>query len=205
MAGWAVEHRIVILAGLIERDGDHVHNSHVICYPDGRREVQRKHILTPGELAAGLTVGPVQRQLITLKGVRCALVICADGGSAAIAADCQIQKVQLRFCPTAGGGPRSDIMSESELATSAGLARYAAERNKVFQPLAIMPLDALWPSAWASANALGHDGVTEQGWHRGHCMITDRHGIIRAQLPGTCILEQQQDLMAHARLNFPAE
>lgn len=40
--------------------------------------------------------------------------------------------------------------------------------------------------------------------HMGHCMIVDNRGVMRTQLPGTPVLEHQQDLMTHAVLQFPA-
>ncbi|MGD0089680.1 MAG: carbon-nitrogen hydrolase family protein [Planctomycetota bacterium] len=200
---WARKHGIVILAGFLERDGRAIYNSHVAAFPDGRRVVQRKHAVTPIELQAGLSGGPPERTVLAIGGVRCALIICADSGSTEIADDCRRQGVALRLAPTAGGGTRAEMLTESELDSEDGRARYAEDRKKVFRAEAVHPPEPQWPTAFASANALGYDGATDRGWHRGHCMIVDRHGIVRAQIPGTCVIEHQHDQMVHARLVFP--
>jgi len=36
----------------------------------------------------------------------------------------------------------------------------------------------------------------------GHCIIMDNDGTLRAQIPGTLIIEHQQDQMVHANLTF---
>jgi hypothetical protein len=55
-------------------------------------------------------------------------------------------------------------------------------------------------SGFASANALGPVG--NQTCHQGHYMIVDNQRVMRAQIPGTIVLEHMQDQMVHARLEF---
>lgn len=72
--------------------------------------------------------------------------------------------------------------------------------REVFKPDALVNLKKDGGIGFASANALGPVG--RETCHMGHCMIVDNQGVMRAQIPGTPILEHQQDRMVHARLNF---
>jgi predicted amidohydrolase len=200
---WAREFEIVICPGFIEKNGDARHNSHAAFFPDGRRIVQRKNYLTETEVATNLVAGPVERNVFEVNGVRCAFIICADSGIEAVWEDTARQGVQLRLCPTAGGGLRGEMMTEAELSTPEGLKRYEEGRRCVFTPQAVLPSERPGVSpAFASANALGYNGVTERGWNRGHCLIVDRFGVLRAQIVGTPVLEHQQAALAWARLEF---
>ena len=74
LIGIAAEHRVVVMAGLVERDGDRLYNTYVAVDPSGMLAKHRKlhpfinpH-LTPGE---GYTV-------FDLNGVRVGLLICYD-------------------------------------------------------------------------------------------------------------------------------
>ena len=55
-------------------------------------------------------------------------------------------------------------------------------------------------TGFTSANALGPVG--RQTCHQGHCMIVDHQRVMRAQIPGTIVLEHMEDQMIHARLQF---
>ena len=46
----AAQYKLTILAGFFERDGEHYYNSVLVARPDGTRDVQRKHVLTGGEM-----------------------------------------------------------------------------------------------------------------------------------------------------------
>ena len=197
LLSWAREYSMAILAGMLSRDGDEDFNTHVVAYPDGTLRAQHKHGLTEVEREAGISPGPRERTVFEINGVRCAILVCADTGIDGIRDDLAAAGVELRFIPTAGGGGLSDMLHESDLATEAGRAAYAEDRTKVFKPGAFDD-DAY--TAYASANALGFDG--RDACHRGHCLIVDRHKVIRAQIPGTNVLEHQRDQMAHAVLSF---
>ena len=203
----AREYGIVVGAGFWERDDEALHNTHAAFFPDGRRVFQRKHRLSEAELNAGVRPGPAARRVFEVDGARCAFLICADSASDAVWEDTVRQRVALRLHPTAGGGRRDEMMTADELAAPEGPARYEQARRCVFDVRATMPPpDA--PAArgatraFASANALGHDGVTDDGWHRGHCLIVDGGGVVRAQLPGTPVLEHQEAALAWAGLAF---
>lgn len=197
----AKEFNLSILAGFLQREGDCVYNSHLVARPDGRLESQAKCNLTPKELAAGLTAGPRKRREFEFSGIKTAILICADSGIEGISTELADNGVEFCFLPTAGGGSLDQMLKESALSTPDGQAQYAKDRECVFESAAIVRDRKLFQCGFASANALGFDG--RSACHRGHCMIVDGNSVLRAQIPGTNVLEHQQDQMAHAVLSFP--
>ncbi len=196
----AHRHRVTVLIGFFERNGEAVHNSMLIAHPDGTCRTARKHVLTPGELAAGLTPGAREREIVEINGVRCAIIICADGGIDGLHEDLRAQRVDYRLCPTGGGGKIGDMLHAADLPTAEGRTRYVENRPRVFNTSAILDEKECPFTGFASANALGPVG--RQTCHQGHCMIVDNQRVMRAQIPGTIVLEHMQDQMIHALLHF---
>jgi predicted amidohydrolase len=196
----AQRYRIAILIGFFERKGDALHNSMLVTRSDGACEVARKFALTPVELAARLTPGPRERLVVEFNGVRCAIIICADGGIDGLHEDLRAQGVDYRLCPTGGGGKIDEMLHASDLLTKAGRARYSETRPRVFKVEAILDEKECPYTGFTSANALGPIG--RKTCHQGHCMIVDNQRVMRAQIPGTIVLEHMQDQMIHAQLNF---
>lgn len=196
----ARRHRITVLMGFLESDAGAVHNSMLISSPDGTARAARKHVLTPAELAAGLTPGPRQRDIVEINGVRAAVIICADGGIDGLHEDLRLQGVDYRLCPTGGGGNISDMLHAADLESAEGRSRYSGNRPRVFKTEAILDETECPFTGFASANALGPVG--RQTCHQGHCMIVDNQRVLRAQIPGTIVLEHMQDQMVHALLSF---
>lgn len=192
---------LVVMVGFFEVDEGQFHNSCLVAWPDGRREVERKYNLTPTELAAGLTPGARERKPFVVNGVKCAIVICSDADIDGLYPMLRERDFDYRLCPTAGGGALADMLHESDLDTPEGRAVYRRERARVFNPDAILDLSENHGLGFASANALGPVG--KRTCHMGHCMIVDNRGVLRAQIPGTPVLEHQQDAMAHAVVDFP--
>ncbi len=201
---WACEWNMIILAGFLERDGAQVYNSQVVAWPDGALGVQRKHMLTPGEEAGGLTSGPYERTPFDFHGVRCAVVICADTGIPHIDDVLRAQGIEYRFQPTAGGGTLHGkpipYLPETALNTPEGRAVYEEYRKHVYLPEAVLSEELCPSTGFTAANAMGFDGNTVT--HMGHCMIVDNHRVMRAQIPGTNIVEHLQEQMIHAVLTF---
>lgn len=196
----ALRRRITVLIGFFERNGDLVHNSMLIACPDGACRTARKHVLTAGERAAGLTPGARERDIVEINGVRCAVIICADGGMDGLHEDLRGQGVDYRLCPTGGGGKIGDMLHSADLLTAEGRARYVENRPRVFNTAAILDEKDCPYSGFTSANALGPVG--RRTCHQGHCMIVDNQRVMRAQIPGTIVLEHMQDQMIHALLGF---
>jgi len=197
LQGWADQYQMTLLAGMWERDGETIYNSHLIVSPGAPVRTQRICLITGMEIAGGIASGPRERTLFSFHDISCALLICADTGLEGIYEELIGQGVEYVFIPTAGGGTRDEFLTEAELATVDGKAKYLVNLPRVFKTDGIV-LETRLP--FASANALGDDGRSLI--HQGHCMILDRHFVLRAQIPGTNVLEHQQDQLAQARLLF---
>jgi predicted amidohydrolase len=197
---FAKQHQISVLIGFFENDAGSIFNSMLIARPDGSLRAARKHVLTASELFAEITPGHREREVFEINGVRCALIICADGGIEGLSEDLQRQGVDYRLCPTGGGGKVADMLRTHELQSSEGRSRYENNRPRVFNITPILSENDCPFSGFASANALGPVG--NQTCHQGHCMIVDNQRVMRAQIPGTIVLEHMQDQMVHARLDF---
>jgi predicted amidohydrolase len=200
----AVRHRIAIAAGFLERTAAGIHNSHLIAFPDGTFAVRRKTELTETERKAGLVPGDGSFAPVAINRIPCAMIICADGGHAGLAAKLRANGVRYRLCPTAGGdnidGVKEAPMSPEELTTPSGRQRYERLRGKVFDASHIQALPADHVCGFASANALGDDGNGTH--HFGHCMITGNDGVLLAQIPGNPVSAFKFDQMAHAVVSF---
>ena len=196
----ARKYNLAILIGFLERDGDKIYNSQLVARPSGSRAVERKHVLTGGELRARLSAGSKERTVFTFNGIRTAIIICADGGIKHLDSMLRKQGVEYRFCPTGGGGKMKEMLHERDLLTVRGRRLYEKNRPRVFKTEAILSRkDCHGP--FTAANALGPVG--RRTCHQGHCMIVDVNRVMRAQIPGTIVLEHQQDQMIHALLRFP--
>lgn len=201
----ARQYQMTIVAGFWERAPEGCYNSVAIAQPAGPLLVQRKLLVGAKEKSVGLLPGPVTRSFYQVNGVRLASIICADTASAEIKAEVVKGQVDLRCVSTAGGdmieGVKITGLAEAELATPKG--RMVAEyyRKFVCKNELFMGTGERQTPAFASANALGHDGG--QVTNLGHCMIVDRFGTVRAQIPGTIVTEHQQDQMVHQVLTWP--
>jgi predicted amidohydrolase len=203
LSQWAQANNITVLAGFIEKDGDAYHNAHAICLPDGTMRLQRKHNMTPIELNGGLSAGPLERTIFEINGVKCAILICADSGSDGIYDYIVERGVDYRFHPTAGGDHINNkpipYIHETELVDPEKRALAAEYRGYVYLKDAFVD-ESRRPLGFCAANAMGFDG--KKMHHMGHCIIADAYGTLRAQLPGTLIIEHQQDQMVHTVVTF---
>jgi len=200
VSAWAAQYHMVILAGMLERDGEAIYNAQLIAYPDGRMARARKHYLTAIEIEGGLAVGERKRLLYDIHGVTCAVLICADNGIEGIHAELIAQGAEYCFMPTAGGGKREEYIHLADLDAPDGRANYTEDRQRVFKTDAILSAEESQFPGWAAANALGDDGRNMV--HHGHCMIVDTQRVMRAQIPGTNVVEHFLDQMVHAVVYF---
>jgi len=201
LSEWAKKYDMTIMAGMLERDGKGLYNTHVIARPGKPLISQQKHILTPGEKQAGLLPGKQERNVFSINAVKCAVVICADHGIKNLHKMLEKQGVEYCFFPTAGGGKLEDYLREADLSRSSARNKYIKNRPRVCVSAAFMPKTSKIKCGFAAANAMGYDG--KDRCHQGHCSIVDNNHVVRAQIPGTIILEHHQDQMAHAVINFP--
>ncbi|MDA0323054.1 MAG: carbon-nitrogen hydrolase family protein [Verrucomicrobia bacterium] len=195
----AAELNITVMAGFLERDDKSFYNSVLVAFPSGKTLVERKHCLSAIEANAGFSPGTPERIPIEINGVRCAILICADVAIKGLAEAISAQGIDYQFISTGGGGKLSDMIHARDLGDPPVAARYAESRANVFITEAIL-FDSRHTTGFAAANALGPVG--RQTCHQGHCMIVDKHLVMRAQAAGTIVLEHQQDQMVHAVLDF---
>ena len=196
----AARRGIIVMAGIAELDRGALYNTHLIAFPDGRMIAQRKHNLTDIEKAAGMTPGERRRQVFEINGVRCALMICADNGIDGLPDDLRRDGVELRFLPCGAGGDAAKMLHAADMDSPAARAAYAENRTHVCMPGPFDESFAKWGSAFVSCNAVGPMGANT--CHQGHCMIVDRHGILRAQCTGTNVREFMHEQLINAVLEF---
>jgi len=127
VATMARTHGLVIVAGLHEKRGDKLHNTVVVFFPDGRREVQRKHnIMEPEKKIAAIAPAARGRRTFDVDGFRCAILICSDDGIPGIYDELAAARCDVVLLPTAGGRQRSHRISPTRIggsATAAGIPR----------------------------------------------------------------------------------
>ncbi len=196
----ARRHGVTLLVGMFERDGDAFYNTHAVIAPEGLLGVQRKHCLTAGEIRAGIAPGPRERTVFTFNGVRTAILICADTGIENRYDMLRAQNIRYTFIPTGGGGKVQDYLHEADLATEEGLKKHVANRSRVFNTDAVLTEVREHGLGWTACNAMGRAGANT--CHQGHSMIVDNSGLMRAQMPGTIVIEHQEDTLIHATLTF---
>ena len=196
----AKEQGITLLVGFFEKEGDLFYNSDLVAHADGRVGVQRKYNLTPTEKSAGLTPGPLQREIFTFKGIRTIINICSDKDIVELPADVKPEDIKLCFSPCAGGGTIDEMMAARTLQAEEGRGKYSKNRPRVFLPKPFNEPSSLPHAGLIAVNALGPAG--KETYHQGHGIIIDPHQVIRAQIPGTIVLEHQQDQMAHCVIDF---
>jgi predicted amidohydrolase len=200
VAAIARKYGLAVLVGFFERAAEGFYNSQFVARPDGDCAVQRKNVLNDIERNAGLVPGPAERTVFEFNGVRTAIIICADCAIDNLHERLKAQSVDYRLCPTGGGGKMEEMLHEAELLTPEGRKKYEENRPRVFKPEAILSEKDCPYVGFTSANALGPVG--KNTCHQGHCMIVDNQRVMRAQIPGTIVLEHQQDQMIHAVLDF---
>ena len=196
----AARYNVNLLVGMFEREGDSFYNTHVAVAPAGLLGAQRKHCLAPVDADAGISAGQRARTVFTFNGVRCAILICAD---TAIRDRYQLMRehdVHYTFIPTGGGGKIGDYIREADLANEAELAKHTANLPRVFNTDAVNAEARRHGQGFTACNAMGRVGANT--CHQGHAMIVDNSGLMRAQHPGTIVLDHQHDTLIHARLAF---
>jgi len=196
----AQKENISLLVGFFEKEGDRFYNSQLVAYADGRVAVQRKYNLTPTELSAGLTPGPHQRQIFTFKGIQTIINICSDKDIVELPKGVNPKDIRYQFAPCAGGGTMGEMLTARELKTPEGRKRFTENKPRVFLPNPFHEPSCLPHAGLAATNALGPVG--KETCHQGHGLIIDTDQVIRAQTPGTIVLEHQQDQMIHAVIDF---
>jgi predicted amidohydrolase len=188
VADMARKHSTAIVAGLHEKLGTQLHNTAVAFLPDGRRVVQRKHlIMAPEQKAAPIVAAARQRTIFDVAGFRCAILICSDDGIPGIYQELAQAPCDVILLPTAGAGSVSLGFHQAELVD--------AERRRKYLDLAVPCVSREGVErclqrnlAVVACNQCGWDETTGY-FHPGGSSIVDRTGEVTAVIPPRFVFE----------------
>ncbi len=210
----ARETGVVVTAGFAEAAAGKKHLAHYVVFPDGRFEVQRKHRVTlaerPLDPAVPLSGHPdgapdpadpgqpheLHFNIIEIRGVRCAITICADGGIEGLHELLAAQGVELQLQPAGAGGRREDRVVTQDLYTEEGRQKYLKWLELVFFPGKSVLACIQYRKALAAVNQCGFDG--HRFYHLGHGMIITPMGEVPALVHGLPNLDRQRPMYTHA-------
>ena len=209
----ARETGVAIGAGFVEQRGEKRHLSHYVVFPDGHYVVQGKHCITNSEtplqsissqqspFAFDGTGQPerVEIEVFEVAGVRCAIAICADLGIENLSAMLQQRGVQLLLLPAGAGGKREDRVTNADLQSDEGRARYTELLSTVFFTGDASADCLKHRRAMAAVNLCGYDG--QRHYHMGHGSIINAMGEVVGFFPGQPNLDRQRPLYTHAAID----
>jgi predicted amidohydrolase len=205
---------VVVCAGFVEAAAGKRHLSHYVIYPDGKFLVQRKHCVTlmerPLDPSVPLTGHPegaadpadpgqpteIHFNYFDVKGVRCGVAICMDGGIDNLHANFARAGVKLVLAPAGAGGRREDRVTTKDLYTEAGRRKYLEWLERVFFPGTRVTDCIQHRQAMATVNQCGYDGGHQ--YHLGHGMIINPMGEVVGFFHGLPNLDRQRPMFAHA-------
>ena len=194
IADMSREYNVVVIAGFHERRDNALHNSAAVFYPDGKRIIQRKHLIFPPEKSICPVVsGPRERTLFDINGARLALLICSDAGIPKIFDELAEAGCDATVVITAGGGSTKLGMHQSELATPEGLDRYAKRAINVLSSFIISQCVRL-DCGQIACNQMGWDDKIGY-FHIGGSSIVDRTGEVTAVIPHRVVFEYQRPVV----------
>ncbi|MCL2708898.1 MAG: carbon-nitrogen hydrolase family protein, partial [Defluviitaleaceae bacterium] len=199
VSGWAKEHNMLIMAGMLEKSAEGIHNAMLLAFPDGYVRTVRQYFINHVEIEAGIVPGPHERFIFDLNGVRCGMLVCADSAVESLQKELDDNGVELAFCPAAGGGFREEYVTDAELATAEGMVKFLSDsaRSYICGPRN-SPRD--FRRASVGVNAYGDDGAFMV--HRGGVNIVNRHRIVQARIWDMCCVDYFTDQICHTVLHF---
>jgi predicted amidohydrolase len=199
----AARHGTVVVAGLHERREGKLHNTAVAFLPDGRRVVQRKHlIMDPEKQTAPIVPAPRERVVFEIDGFRAAILICSDAGIPGIFEEIARTGGDVVILITAGGGDASKGLHQADLVRPEVRARYAAETEKCLSKDAIEQAIRL-DLAQVACNQMAWDAASGC-YHGGGSSIIDRTGEVTAVIPFRLVFEHLRPQLAVGRISRKA-
>ena len=215
LADIATASGVTVLAGFVESAGTLRYIAHYAVAPSGRFTVQRKMRATPAERpldpAAKLfyddteeighvVPGEERFELMTIRGVPCAIVICADWGVRGLPEILQRLGARMIFLPTGAGGKREERVDDEELPTVEGREKYArlVDERPYTGRGALDCRDKGW--GFAAVNLCGFDG--KQRYHGGSGSIVTPQGDVAAVIPACPNFTRAGPRLAFATLEF---
>jgi len=194
----AKEDGVVIVTGTLETSEEEKHVSAFIAYPNSRLLVQRKHNLTPKEQKAGIVLGPEERTIFSINGVKFAVCICADSGIPDIWNKLARQGCHVYLGPTAGGGGRRFMHHAEDLEKPRLRKKYLESMEKVCYMGPAIDNCVKHHMALLATNLSGDDGF--DNYHPGHSSIIDSMGKTVGLIPGEYVVEFLRPQMIHGKI-----
>jgi len=186
LSALARQYEMVISAGMFEREGESLYNVQAVAFPDGRLERQRKGC--PAESEKGLIALEPERQLFQWKGVRFAILVCADICLPDFRSQFRQLGISLLLHPTAGrieacGEAAHQKLQVEVMAGFSSAKKLAGEMDVTY----------------AVANPIGFSG---EDYYPGNSWIVrpDGNGV---HLPGTARKEEMVEKLAVTRIHEP--
>jgi predicted amidohydrolase len=142
----------------------------------------------------------IDLKFFKVRGVKCAIAICADSGIGNLSEHLYKNKVRLLLVPTGSGGKRKDRVTTRDLHTGKGRRKYSEWLEKVFFPSRVTIEDCIkYRRAFAAVNQCGYDGFKH--YHLGHGMIINPMGEVISLIHGLPNLDRQRPMYAHAEVD----
>lgn len=217
LAKIASAYGMAVAAGFAELDGDRRLISHYCVFPDGRFNVTRKHRVTPAEFPLSPAVrlyyddteeighvyeGEEKFNVFTVKGIPCAIVICADWGIKNLLDKLQRLGVRLVMLVTGAGGTKDDRYSLEALRDP----KNTVLREKYLKEMGHCAPDGMLfecmdrNMAFACCNLIGDDG--KKYCHGGSGKIVNCDGELLYTMPGIPVIEKMRTTCGFAELKF---
>ena len=213
LAAMAKANNVVVCAGFVEANKGKRHLSHYAIFPDGKFVVQRKHRVTrveqpleepfelvpqPNEKDPAIRGQPAKLEFsyFEVRGVKCAITICADGGITNLGEILRKDGVELLLGPAGAGGKLEDRVRTEDLKTDEGREKYLKWLELVFFPGRGVTDCIKYGRALAAVNQCGYDG--RKFAHLGHGMIITPMGEVAGFFHGIPNLDRQRPMYAHA-------
>lgn len=177
----ASENRLVVCGGMFEREGSAFFNTHIVAFPDGRIEKQRKGVSSCSE--GGIIMMDPIRRVFEWSGCRFGILICADNALIDAAQQLAALDISLLLHPCAGRILHSGL--EAQAAT-----REEADAAYTAGTALAKKLDVIY----ASANPIGFSG---EDYYPGNSWIIDPAGP-HVRMAATAIpSEMKSSLMSY--------
>lgn len=156
----ASENRLVVCGGMFEREGSEFFNTHVVAFPDGRIEKQRKGVSSSSEEGI-ITMAPIRR-VFEWSGCRFGILVCADNALVDATQQLAALDISLLLHPCAGRILHSGL--EAQAATREEADAAFAAGTALAKKLGMV---------YAAANPIGFSG---EDYYPGNSWIIDPAG-----------------------------
>jgi len=184
LSAMARRHRLTICAGMFERDGEKIFNSHLVAYPDGCLDLQRKGVSACRE--PGLVSVEPRRKRFEWKGVAFGILVCADGALEDYPQQYERLGIDVLLHPSAGYTPETGPAQDARLKEEA--AGIWANAREIARTLGV---------TYAVSNLVGYNG---EHFYPGNSWIVHPDGEEMTVIAPTAIEDQMREEILYSAL-----